>query len=339
MKVTLKEVAKKAGMSVTTVSRALNGFDDVAADTKAYIRATADELGYSPNLNARRLKTKRADAIGLILPSENPRFSDPFFGELFSGIIEQCSLYGLELNVTTPTSSEDFSEVYLKYIRSRRVDGFILLRLERDDWRIRLLQQHNFPFVAFGRNDTNNDFAFVDEDGKYGIRQAVDHLVALGHQRIAYIGEPKKLYKAHQRSRGYSEGLAANGISAESELVFEGNFRQTSGRAGAHQLLSLPNPPTAIVAANDLMALGVISAAQERGLTVGKDISVTGFDDIMLSEFVTPSLTTLHQPAYDMGVMICKHLVTVINGEASSPPQTVLQPSLVKRNSTGRINE
>ena len=338
MKVTLKHVAKETGLSITTVSRALNGFDDVASETKAHIQATANKLGYSPNLSARRLKTQRTDAIGLILPSENPRFSDPFFGELFSGIIEQCSTYGLELNVTTLTSAENFEDVYLNYMRSRRVDGFILLRLEREDARIQLLQENDFPFVAFGRNENNNSFAYVDEDGKQGIRQAVDHLVELGHCRIAYIGEPKKLYKAHQRSQGYFEGLAANGLSVDPELIFEGNFRQRSGSAGAFHLLGMPNPPTAIVAANDLLALGVISAAQELGLTVGKDISVTGFDDIMLSEFVSPSLTTLHQQAYDMGVTMCKHLVTVINGEASSPPQTVLQPSLVKRNSTGRIN-
>ena len=280
---------------------------------------------------------EKADAIGLILPKENLRFSDPFFSDLLSGIVEQSAEYGLELNITTQLNAEKVEEIYLNYIRSRRVDGFILVRLERDDPRIHLLQEHNFPFVAFGRSETQSDFAFVDEDGKYGIRQAVDYLVTLGHRRIAYIGEPKKLYKSHQRALGYLEGLAANNLPHDPKLIFEGNFRQRSGRAGAYHLLDLDQPPTAIVAANDLIALGVISVAQERGLTVGKDVSVTGFDDIMLAEFVTPSLTTLHQPAYDMGVMMCKHLVTVINGEAPSPPQTVLQPTLIKRNSTGKI--
>ena len=335
MKVTLKEVAKKSGMSVTTVSRALNGFDDVAAETKAFIQATANELGYTPNLNARRLKTQRADAIGLILPNENLRFSDPFFSELFSGIIEQCAIYGLELNVTTPTSSQNSEELYLKYLRSRRVDGFILVRLEREDQRVRLLQERDFPFVAFGRTDTASNFPYVDEDGAQGVRQAVDHLVELGHTRIAYIGEPEKLFKSHQRAVGYLNGLTDHGLPHDPSLMFEGNFRQRSGRSGMLQLLSLTTPPTAVVAANDLMALGAISAAQERGLTVGQDISITGFDDIMLSEFVTPSLTTLHQPAYEMGIMLCKHLVQVINGEATSPPQTILQPTLVQRSSTG----
>ncbi len=335
MKVTLKDVAKKAGMSVTTVSRALNDFDDVAEETKAYIRATASELGYAPNLNARRLKTERADAIGLILPGDNLRFSDPFFSELLSGIIDQIAQYGLELNVTTPTASQSSEELYLKYIRSRRVDGFILVRTEQNDPRIALLQEHEFPFIAFGRTESSPDYPFVDEDGTHGIRLAIDHLVSLGHTRIACIGEPKVLTKSHQRVLGFISGLNANGIKVDPELIVEGNFRQRSGRASARKLLDLPNPPTAIVAVNDLLAIGAISAIQERGLTVGKDISVTGFDDIQLAEFVSPSLTTLHQPAHEMGTLLCQSLVRVINGNAESPPQTVLQPQLVVRNSTG----
>lgn len=337
MKVTLKEVAKKSGMSVTTVSRALNGFDDVAADTRAIIEATAAELGYTPNLNARRLKTQRADTLGLILSSDHPRFSDPFFGELFSGLIEQCAVHGLEFNVTTLKTTENFADVYQNYIRSRRVDGFVLLRLEREDPRIPLLQKHDFPFVAFGRTDTSNDFAFVDEDGAQAIEQMVDHLVALGHTRIAYLGEPDKLYKSHQRSLGYRHGLANNQLPYDPALMFEGNFRQRSGEAGARHLLSLDHPPTAIIAANDLMAIGAMRGAQGMGLTVGKDISITGFDDILLSELLTPSLTTLHQPAFEIGALLCKHLVTVINGEATAPPQTVLQPTLVTRDSTGPV--
>lgn len=337
MKVTLKEVAEKSGMSVTTVSRALNGFDDVAADTRAFIQATADQLGYTPNLNARRLKMQRAEALGFVLPGESLQFSDPFFSELFFGIIEKCSSYGLELNVTTPNSAENAEAIYLKYMRSRRVDGFILVRTELDDPRIKLLRAQNFPFVCFGRTAVNNNFAFVDEDGAHGIRQAVDHLFALGHRRIAYIGEPRNLFKSHQRALGYVNGLAAHNLPLDLSLMYEGNFRQRSGREGAQQLLALPNPPTAIVTANDLIAIGAINAVEEHGLEVGRDVSVTGFDNIRLAEYVSPSLTTLHQPAYDMGAQLCEHLVSVINGQTESPPQTVLKPTLIARNSTGPI--
>lgn len=192
-----------------------------------------------------------------------------------------------------------------------------------------------FLLVAFGRTETNSNFAYVDEDGAYGIRLAVDHLVSLGHKRIAYIGEPDTLFKSHQRTIGYINGLKSHNIAVDEALMFKGNFRQQSGRAGAQQLLSLPQPPTAIVAANDLMALGAINIAQEMGLAVGKDVSITGFDDIMLSAVATPSLTTIHQPAHDMGVLLCTHLVQVINGKEPTLPQTVIQPRLVERDSTG----
>ncbi len=335
MKITLKDVANAAGMSVTTVSRALNGFDDVAEITRDHIMHTASELGYAPNLNARRLKTQRADAFGLIVPNEDLRFSDPFFSELLSGIIDQISEYGLELNITTPTEKEQYEEIYLKYIRSRRVDGFILLRTVENDPRIALLQKHNFPFVCFGRSGDASDISFVDEDGETGIRQMIDHLVSLGHTRIGCLAEPRTLIKSRQRVQGYLDGLQAHGLPIDESLIVEGRFRQKSGQESTERLLNHVDPPTAIVAVNDLLAIGAMSAAQERGLVVGKDISITGFDGIPLSEYVTPALTTLHIPAHEMGQQLCKNLVQVMNSNGQERPKTVVQPKLIVRNSTG----
>ncbi len=337
MKVTLKDVAHATGLSVTTVSRALNGFDDVAIDTREHIMAKATQLGYAPNLNARRLKTQRADAFGLIVPNEDLRFSDPFFADLLSGVIDQIADYGLELNITTPTEKDAYLELYLNYIRSRRVDGFILVRTTADDPRIALLQDHNFPFVAFGRADETADFSFVDEDGTDGFRQAVDHLVALGHRRIACIAEPRTLTKSRQRVQGYIDGLMSNALPVDESLIVEGRFRQRSGRESTEQLLDLPNPPTAIVAVNDLLAIGAMSAIQDRGLTVGKDVSVTGFDDITLSNYVSPALTTLHMPAHDMGRQLCQNLHKVITSNGKERPQTIVVPKLIVRNSTGPV--
>ncbi|MEM7333265.1 MAG: LacI family DNA-binding transcriptional regulator [Chloroflexota bacterium] len=333
MKVTLREVAKKAGLSVTTVSRALNGHDDVAEETKQAIRSVADSLGYTPNLNARRLKTEKADAIGLIIPQETLRFSDPFFSDLLSGIVEQSSQYGIELNITTPLSSDKVEETYLNYIRSRRVDGFILVRVQENDPRIALLQQHNFPFVAFGHT-AESTFPYVDEDGSTGIKTAVSHLVMLGHTRIACITEPQHLAKSKARLQGFLDGLADHGLTADPNLIIEGNFRQRSGYACTQELLDNENPPTAIVTVNDLLALGAITAVRERGLVVGRDISITGFDDILLAEYADPPLTTLHQPAHQLGILLCQTLNQVINKEIENP-QTILVPELIIRGSTG----
>ena len=336
MKVTLRDVAEKTGLSITTVSRALNGYDDVSVRTREVIYSAAADLNYTPNLNARRLKTQRADAIGFILPSEQLSMSDPFFSDLFSGIVETAAQDRLELNVNSAPSDGD-ERLYLEYIRSQRVDGFILVRVQRDDPRVALLREHDVPFVAFGRSG-NGDHAWVDEDSEQGIRAVIDHLVELGHRRIACITEPLHLAKAHHRRLGYISALEAHGIPFDETLIVEGRFRQRSGAETTRQLLDLPQPPTAIVAVNDLIAIGAMGAAVERGLTIGRDISITGFDNIMLAEYTNPPLTTVHQPAYNIGVLLCETLIRMVRDDEDVQTQHLLLPRLIVRKSTGRVS-
>lgn len=334
MSVTLKDIAQRVGKSVPTVSRALAGFDDISPKTREVVQRVAQEMGYEPNISAQNLQKQRTDTIALILPSANVlRFSDPFFSEFLSGIVEQAAQYNFYLSISTE-NSENSRESYAKYIRNRRFDGFIIVRTRRQDDRINLLQQHDVPFVAFGRTDNNNDFPFVDEDGQSGIRQIVDHLVALGHTRIACITEPTFLSKSYHRLQGFLEGIEAHQLAYDPTLVIESNFRQRSGRLSALELLNLPTPPTAIVACNDLLAFGAIAAAQEMGLVVGQDISITGFDDIMLAEQANPPLTTVHLPAHQMGSMLAQTLLKLITGEAVVEKQLILEPSIVIRQST-----
>ena len=335
MAVTIKDIAKKVGKSVTTVSRALSGYNDVSPETRKQILQAAEELDYEPNITARQLQKRRTDTIGLILPPVNPRISDPFFSELLSGIVGQSSQNGLDLLVSTHTPNEDEIELYLKFIRSRRVDGFIIIRTRRKDPRIDLLRELGFPFVAFGRVDGDNDFPLIDEDSEYGIEQAVNHLIELGHTRIAFIAEPTHLTKSFLRARGFSKTLERHDLLINNELIIEGGFRQHSGRLIGERLLDIGNPPTAIVACNDLLALGAMSLAQERGLQIGRDISITGFDDIILAETSHPPLTTIHQPANEIGSLIYQMLEKVINGENLEEKQIILQPELVVRQSTG----
>lgn len=335
MPVRLKDIAKRVGKSVSTVSRALGDFDDISLETRREVQRVALEMGYEPNISARNLQKQRTDTIALILPNDNKlRFSDPFFSEFLSGIVEEASHNGFNLSISTSSCDQE-SETYLKHIRSRRVDGFIVVRTRREDSRIRLLQKHNVPFVAFGRTEEDNDFHLIDEDGRDGIRQVVDHLVALGHTRLACITEPTTLTKSYHRMQGFVDGLAAHRLPYNPGLVIESNFRQLSGQLSGHQLLELPDPPTAIVACNDLLALGAMSAAHEVGLVVGRDISITGFDDIMLAEYTNPSLTTVHQPAHQLGTMVAQLLLKVIRGEPVEEKQIIVKPSLVVRQSTG----
>ena len=335
MAVTLKDIAKHVGRSVTTVSRALAGYNDVSEATREKIVRAAQELGYEPNRAARQLQNQRTDTIALILPPVYPHLSDPFLGEKVSGVVEETTRHNLSLLVTTSASPDDEIKTYVKFIRSRQVDGFILVRIQRQDPRIDLLRVQGYPFVAFGRIEGNNEFPFIDYDDEAGIRKVVDHLVSLGHTRLAHIAEPTNLTKAYRRLQGFIKGVEAHGLLLDKQLIVEGGYRQRTGRLAALRLLDNPDPPSAIVAGNDLIALGAISVAQERGLTVGRDVSITGFDDIMLAEYTHPSLTTIHLPAHNIGKMICQTLFKVINREPVSETQVVLQPELVVRQSSG----
>ncbi len=332
MAVKLKDIADRVGKSVPTVSRALAGFNDISPKTREEIQRVAREMGYEPNATARQLQRQRTDTIGLILPPINQlRISDPFFGEFLTGIVECAGKSGFGLNV----SLDDDDDVYLTQIRSRRVDGFVVVRVKRQDERIETLKKHGVPFVAFGRVEGTNDFPFVDEDDAYGIRQIVDHLVSLGHTRLACIHEPTIYSKSYNRVQGFLDGLKANNLPYNPDLMVETNFRQRSGRISALRLLDLPEPPTAIVAVNDLLALGALSAVQERGLVVGRDVSITGYDNIWLSDSSHPTLTTVDQPAQELGRLVADILIKIITGEPIEKSQILLKPSLVIRESSG----
>ena len=334
MPVTLKDIAVRTGKSIPTVSRALAGFADISQQTRDEVRRVAHELGYEPNAAARSLQQRRTHSLALILPTtSNLRFSDPFFSELLSGAVEQAAQFGFNVTVTTDTG-QDERETYLKHLRRRSADGYLLLRTQRQDARINLLREQDVPFVAFGRTEADNDFYCVDEDGAHGIRQAVDHLVALGHTRLACIAEPLNYTKSYHRVQGYLEGLEAHGLPLDATLLVETRFRQRSGKLAAQQLLDLPKPPTAIVACNDLLAFGAINEAQARGLVVGRDISITGFDDILWAEFGNPPLTTLCLPAHEVGQLVAEKLCRLVAGQEVEK-HTVLRPTLVVRQSSG----
>jgi LacI family transcriptional regulator len=218
-----------------------------------------------------------------------------------------------------------------------RVDGFILVRTRVHDPRVEYLLSHNFAFTAFGRSHSSMDYAFVDEDGYYGMQLIAEHLVDLGHRRIGLITSNSELNFTRSRMNGLCEGLAGHHITVDESLIRSGDLTQGSGYENALELLGLPDPPTAIVAFNDLMAFGAMSAAQERGLLVGEDLSVTGFDDIPMAAFSHPPLTTVSQPVYKIGGMLCEMLIKMIKGEVEDLPQIVLKPTLSKRKSTGTV--
>jgi LacI family transcriptional regulator len=194
--------------------------------------------------------------------------------------------------------------------------------------------EERFPFVAFGRTEGDDDFPFVDEDGRTGIAEAAQHLIDRGHRRIAFIAADDNLMFARDRQQGYVDTMQKNGLPEDKRLIVQGDLGLRSGRLATRDLLDLAEPPTAIMAANDLMALGAMAAIQARGLDVGRDISVTGFDDIPLAENAHPPLTTVRQPIYRIGELVCDMLIRVIRGEPMEHRRMVLRPTLVVRESS-----
>jgi LacI family transcriptional regulator len=338
MPVTLQDIADRLGISVPTVSRALAGYSDIADGTRARVLQAAEEMGYRPNVSARRLQQQRTDTLGFVIPTHGPRFSDPFFSELLAGIGNEAAEQEYDLLVSTRAPGREELKTYERMVREQRVDGMLVVRTRHQDQRITYLLKENFPFVAFGRSDLEAEFPYLDVDGREGMRQIIQHLIDLGHRRIAYINAPTHLVFASHRLAGYKEALATNGIPFDESLIVVGALTERSGHEAATLLLTQDPRPDAIAACNDLMALGTISAARKLGLTVGRDLAVTGFDDVPLAAHAHPPLTTVRQPIYAIGRRICRMLIHLLEDSRLEAQQVLLKPELIVRASSTGAN-
>jgi DNA-binding LacI/PurR family transcriptional regulator len=293
-------------------------------------------MGYAPNRAARQLRRQRSDTIGYILPAHAPRFADPFFSEFVSGLGDEATLHNFDLLVTTAAPDSDSEKkTYERLAQGRKVDGLVLNRMRLMDWRVQYLSQTNLPFVSMERSLDKSNQASVEVDGWAGFKMLMAYLIAKGHKRIAFIGGPADLKIQADRFEGYEKGLAAAGIPFDPELVMEGDTFRGGGYQAAQRLLALKRIPTAITCINDLTAIGVLHAASEKGIKVGHDLAVAGFDGIEETEHTTPPLTTLSQPLYE----IARNLVRMLVGSIQSLPleerRVRFQPKLIIRESTG----
>ncbi len=339
MPITLKDIAQKVGYSITTVSRALAGYDDVAESTRQLVIKTAAEMGYHPDVTARRLRKQCTDTIGIIVPTYGSRFSDPFFGEFLAGVGNKSVEHEFDLLVSTRAPDDGELEAYERMVMERRVDGLLIISTRPQDKRIIYLIKQDFPFVAFGSSDLNVDFPCLDVDGEKGMCRLTQHLIDLGHRRIAYISAPFDLMYAHQRMEGYKKALAANDIPFDDALVTIGDLTEHSGQTLARDFLTRNEKerPTVIMACNDWMASGAMNAARELGMAVGRDVAVTGFDDVPLARHTLPQLTTVHQPAYEAGWIVYEMLIRLLQGKALAERRVILEPDLVVRESCGAV--
>jgi LacI family transcriptional regulator len=335
MAVTIKDLAKAVNLSITTVSRALDGYDDVAESTRERVIHTAHEMGYIPNRAARQLRRQRTDTIGYILPSKSPRFADPFFSDFIAGLGDAAGDHNFDLLISTASPGEKGeSELYRRWVNSRKVDGFILNRLRIVDWRVQFLAESRVPFVSLEKSQDPVNYPCVTVNSRKGFRTLVRHILDLGHQRIAFIGASLDLVISNDRFAGYLDALGEADIPIDQSLIIQTDLFRQSGFEAAKNLLSLSQPPNAIVCANDLVAMGVLEAAKDLGLRVGTDLLVAGFDNIEESAHSQPPLTTLSQPVYEIARKLVDMLIDLINGNPIEDPCVPLEPELVLRSST-----
>lgn len=327
--VNMTEVATRAGVSVTTVSHVLSGRRPVAEATRASVLAVIEQLGYRPNTLAQGLRTRRTMTVGLVVPD----LTNPFYPAVLQGMADVLLPAGYHTVVCNTGGSRDEELSFLTDLTTRQVDGIVIAAfgLNRKD----LLAHREVPLVRLGGGRFDADLGdLVRSDDEGGIAQAVRHLIERGHRRVAYIGGAAHAGPSDQREAGYRHALAEDGRPVEDDLVVHTAYTRDAGRAAAERLLGRDDPPDAIACANDLIAIGVLDAARARGLTVPDDLAVTGYDDIEAASLVTPALTTVVNPAAEIGRACAEALLPRLTAdEPGRPREIVIATTLTRRES------
>ncbi len=326
---TIRDVARVAQVSMSTVSHVINGTRYVAPHTRERVLQAMAELNYSPNRLARSLRNNRTLTLGVLLPNS----ANPFFAEVLLGIENVCFERGYNIIMGNASDDPQRELEYLKVLLSRQVDGILLISTGAYNESLALLASHETPVVMV---DRTADIPTVDEiltANKQGGLLATEYLLGLGHRRIGCITGPSYLTPSAERVQGYAEALEAAGVAVDEALIVNGNFQHESGYRACRQMLALAEPPTAIFACNDLMAVGAICALHEAGLGVPDDVSVVGYDDIPLASYTVPRLTTIAQPAREIGQLAAERLIARLQHNSTPPAHQRLPVRLVERDS------
>jgi LacI family transcriptional regulator, galactose operon repressor len=331
---TIRDIADRAGVSIATVSRVLNGRPDVAAETREAVLEVARQLRFSTNRSARSLSGGRTGLIGVTIPIVHAAY----FAFILSGAAE--ALYEEDLRaVLCPTQHEHDREVdLLGRLMHGTTDGALLMLPSETPEELDALRDFGYPFVVVdARAPLHEGIPAVTAANASGAKQAIAHLLDHGHRRIGVITGPRSWNASNERLIGYHAALAGAGLVPDPQLEVEGDFEHETGYAGGMKLLALPDPPTAIFAFNDDMAVGALNAALQRGLRVPEDLSIVGFDDSVQAQNVSPKLTTVYQPLAEMGRMAVSLLTRILEGQRLEAVRVELGTRLIVRGTTGPV--
>ncbi|KKO52318.1 LacI family DNA-binding transcriptional regulator [Paenibacillus sp. DMB20] len=337
MSVTIKDVAKKAGVSPSTVSRVLSGHPRISRETSRKVKEIMEEMGYHPNIMAKSLVSKTTDSICVILPKPAEElFLNLFFMELIRGIVAQANRSGYDVLISSGANEKEEVEAVSRLLNGRRVDGAILLYSRQEDPVVDFLKSNGYPFVLVGRSDKHPDLLSVDTDNVQAAYDATKHLISLGHERIGFVSGPPNLVVSQDRLKGYSRALADSGLVMRKDWIVEGEFLQDSGYRAMSFFMNLPERPTALVIVDDIVSFGVLRGLRELGYRVPEDVSIISFNNISLTELSTPPLSSVDIGIYNLGYTASQALIQSIrhDGQTVLPNRYIIPHRLMIRESS-----
>jgi LacI family transcriptional regulator len=320
---TIKDIAREAGVSYSTVSRVVNNFEYIKPETRERVLTAMTRLGYVANQQARSLVGGRSQVIGLLIHA----FDSPYIGMIIEGIDEAVAEAQYDLMLYTTHRRKSRELTFVASLTRGLADGLLLVLPRDTEAYLDTLGRQGFPFVLVDYRAQSSDIPAVSATNFEGAYDAMTYLINLGHRRVGFITGDMETGSANERLRGYQSALTDTGIPVDPELIYQGNFFQLSGLQGANQLLSISEPPTAIFASNDVMASGAYEAIRARGLRIPQDVSVIGFDDIPQAAQLHPGLTTVRQPLVEMGRLATQRLLKTIEEDLEEPPGYIELPT------------
>ena len=336
---TIKDVAKRAGVTIGTVSRVLNNKKWVSDDCKKKVLVAIKDLHYKPQAHARRLRQKHSRICGVIAPHHTAIFSSPFFTKIMEGLEEVAAekQYRLLLHPLNETARAQIS--YRTLLGDGSVDGMFVLNAWSTDASIRELTEANVPFILInGKITGGEDLPYVGFDNRGGVKKAIEHLVGLGHERIGMINGRMTTTNAMERFQAFQDMLAGNKLEFHGDWVADGDFEEEGGYKAALKILSAVRRPSAILCASDLMAIGAMRALKEKGVNVPEEMSIVGFDNMEEAAYHEPALTTVAFSAYEMGKLAAHKIFQMIAEEPLLEKATTLQAELIERETTRKAN-
>jgi Transcriptional regulators len=334
---TLRELAERLDLSITTVSRALAGHEQIALKTRRRVSEAARELGYVPNRAARQLVSGRSGFVGFLMPVRGPNFVDSYLGEFVTGLGEGLVAHGLDLFLATVQQNQDELAVLRHVVESGRADGVVVPRVAEDDARLAYLSMQNFPFISHGRlHAPREPHNWLDSDGEAAFGEAFDLLYEQGHRHIGLVTISDRMTFRRYRRAGLENAIARRGDpSVRLSVTDFSRFDRNGGVAAVNRLLHSADRPTAMIGLFDEIAITILEQAAKAGISVPRDLSVIGFDNVTASAYAPPGLTTFDAKIRNSAREIAHLLVDVIENRTSQPVERLVRPELVLRASHG----